>query len=77
MPEFGQVIFKNKTWKLSWTGHHGSKVPHEIRIESLNKAFVDYALMYKHNGQIVYDWPERIPTYIKEKVSIAFYKGRK
>jgi hypothetical protein len=76
MPKFGQVIFKNKAWKLMWTGHHGGKVPKEIQIEMLNKAFIDYAYMYPHNGQIVYDWPERIPDYIKEKVRAAFHKSR-
>ena len=77
MPEFNQLIFKNKSWKLSWTGGYKSKSPTEIRVEALNKAFVDYAIMYPHNGKIAYDFPERIPDYIKDKVKATFYKGRK
>lgn len=75
MANFGDVVFKNKSWKLSWTGHHGNKAPTEMRIEMLNKSFIDYAFMYPHNGKIVYDWPESIPVYIKEKVSAAFRKN--
>lgn len=77
MPEFGQVIFKNKSWKLSWTGSYRAKEPREIRVEMLNKAFIDYAIMYPHNGRVAYDHPEQIPDYIKEKVVAAFHKARK
>ena len=35
MVKFGQVIFKNRTWMLTWTGSYKSKVPTEIRIEKL------------------------------------------
>jgi len=77
MPKFGDVIFKNKTWKLSWTGHHGATVPREIRIDQLNSGFIDYAMMYPHNGNVVYNYPESIPDYIKTKVKSTFHKGRK
>jgi len=76
MPKFDEVILKNKSWKLSWTGHHGAQVPHEIRIEH-SGGFIDYATMYAHNGQVVYNNPTAIPIYIKAKVKATFHKGRK
>jgi len=35
----------------------------------------DYPLKYEHNGQIVYDSPERLPKYIKERVRKYYDKG--
>ena len=76
IPNFGDVIFKNKSWKLSWTGHYSHKTPTEIRIEARNKSFIDYAMMYS-DGRVVYDYPESVPDYIKEKVKAALYKSRR
>ncbi len=79
-PEFNEVIYKNKTWKVSWTGNHGAKTPTEIRIEKLTAPCpscggIDYFIMIdgKLAGNHASGW---IPDYIKEK-AIAAFKKRK
>jgi hypothetical protein len=57
-----KILWKSKNSK--WT------------IEETNKGYMmisdgwscDYPLRYPHNGQIVYDYPERIPSYVKKQV---------
>lgn len=48
-----------------------------VSISVENKSgFIDYPIYYDHNGQIAYDYPERIPAAIKKKVD-QFYKKMK
>lgn len=63
-------IFKNKQWVLTWAANR----KHSIEIASRTQPILEFAMRYPHNGKIVYDYPEQIPEYIKEKVRIAFKK---
>lgn len=71
--EAANKIFRSDSWLITWYDSRH----HQIRVEKLNKAFIDYAIRYPHNGKIAYDWPESVPTYIKAKVKAAFDKDGK
>lgn len=68
-----EKIFRNAAWLITWDSSRHT----QIRVEALNKAFIDYAIRYPHNGKIAYDWPERVPAYIKAKVKAAFDRDGK
>lgn len=38
-----------------------------IRVEITDGWFCEYPIYYEHNGGIAYDYPERLPKYVKEK----------
>ena len=68
-----KYIFRDKTWAISWANDRHT----EQRVERWRTGFIDYALRYPHNGNVVYDYPEMIPTYIKKKVRTFFARAIK
>jgi hypothetical protein len=64
------VLFQNKLWSIEKC-FNPNTIQFCIVIVSDKKAFVDYPILYD-DGNIRYDFPEKISPYIKNKV-VDFY----
>jgi len=72
MAETKNTIFRNKSWHVYIGDYHGGRA---VVVESQTHAFVDYPIMYR-DGTLAWDFPERIPDYIK-KVVWKHFTGKK
>lgn len=62
----------NKKWKINKVIHPRT---YRVRVEITDDWFIsELPIYYDHNGQIVYDYPERIPKYIREKAESIIHK---
>lgn len=77
-PRFGDVIFRNKTWEVTWTGSRGASIPREVKVENLtrvmNHGCCSYAIL--SDDRVLWDYPGEIPQYIKDKVGAALRMQR-
>jgi hypothetical protein len=78
IPRFGDVIFQNNTWEVTWTGSRGASTPREVKVEKLTGVMshgcCSYAIL--SGDQVLWDHPGPIPQYVKDKVGIALRKKR-
>ncbi len=75
----GRTIFRNKQWHVylrdvEYKELMGTVTVQRLAVESRTRAFVDWPIKYP-DGRIAYDFPERVPEYIKKKVG-AYFAGR-
>lgn len=69
-PKFGDVIFRNEHWLLTWTGKHGAPSPYEVRLEHLKRnRTTTYASLI--GGKVIWDYPGDTPKYIHAKAEAA------
>lgn len=57
------TLFENKTWRINRV-LAANRIP-VLHVENKAKGFCDWPIKY-HDGRIAWDYPERIPSYIRE-----------
>lgn len=65
---FHHNFFQNYNWRVSLAITQTGKRMH---VENLVTGFCDWPIRYD-DGRIAYDYPERLPKYIKSQVAKAF-----
>lgn len=79
-PRFGDVIFRNKTWEVTWAGEQrrGRPDPIEVKVENQTRVMThgccSYAIL--SDDRVLWDYPGEIPQYIKDKVGAALRMQR-
>lgn len=68
------IMFDNGIWRVSaYRSLVDGKL--SLKVESLKTGFVDWPFRYD-DGHVVYDFPERLPTYIRRTVNSIFNPSR-
>lgn len=61
----------NKKWKINKVIHPRT---YRVRIEITDGFISELPIYYDYDGKIAYDYPERIPKYIREKAESIIRK---
>lgn len=67
----GPVVVWVKTWKLTWNPVRPNTIYVDDEGKHSLRSWSDSALRYD-DGRIAYDFPERVPQYVKNKVRSMF-----
>jgi len=71
------VLFQNN--KYSIESYFNSNTNDLSVVLVIDKFYTDYPIMYNHSLNVAYDYPEKIPPYIKKKIKkiLACYMNTK
>lgn len=62
----------NNKWQISKYRHHTGRV----KVLVTDGYFCDYPILYDETETVAYDYPERVPQYVREQVKRIMLKMR-
>lgn len=62
-----EPVWSGSGWAIKKYKNRGGTM--SLSVENTKTGFIDYPIYYDHNGKIAYDYPEKVPQPIKDKIA--------